>query len=144
MGERPVVAGPCSTAPVVALNTDPWHGQAKTSFVPSNWTVQPACGQIAEKARKSPSVTWTTRAGTCWAGSVKLAAPPIGTSAAGPISVPCGTGSTGPEVVVGGTVLVPGTVETEPAEVVALVVALVVELAVVGTPSAIEPTGLVR
>ncbi len=92
MGERPVGAGPWRTAPVVALKTDPWQGQAKTSFVPSNWTVQPAWGQTAEKARKAPFDTWMTSAGTWVAGSVKLAAPPTGTSVAGPISVPFGVG----------------------------------------------------
>jgi len=128
MGERPVVAGPCSTAPVVALNTEPWHGQAKTSFVQSNWTVQPAWGQTAEKARNWPRSTWTTRAGTCWAGSVKLAAPPMGTLAAAPIAVPWGTRATGPAVVAGGPALVSGTVDDAPPEVVGLVVGSVVVL----------------
>ncbi len=92
---------------MVALKTDPWHGQAKTSFVPSNCTVQPAWGQTAEKARNSPLFTWTTRAGTCRAGSVKVAAPPTGTSAAGPIWVPLGPGMVAVVVGAAGLVVLP-------------------------------------
>jgi hypothetical protein len=45
-----VAAGPTSTAPVLALNCDPWHGQKSTLVLGSNPTVQPACGHTASKA----------------------------------------------------------------------------------------------
>src|SRR5450631_303071 len=54
-------------------------------------TVQPAWGQTASKATKSPALCWMTRAGSPLAGSVKLADPPPGTSDAGPTAVPDGS-----------------------------------------------------
>ena len=57
---RPVAAGPVSTAPVLALNCEPWHGQTITFAEGSYSTVQPACGHTASKARNVPERGWTT------------------------------------------------------------------------------------
>src|SRR5579872_3127157 len=88
---NPVTAGPTSTAPVLALNCDPWHGQTITLAVASYPTVQPACGHTASKATNWPERGWTTIDGSPVAGSWNEAACPTGTSAAGPIAVPDGT-----------------------------------------------------
>ena len=53
-------------------------------------TVQPACGHTASKATNLPAVAWTTIEGSPVRGSVNDAAPPTGTSLAGPIAVPAG------------------------------------------------------
>src|SRR5215472_10873598 len=90
MGVRPVAAGPVSTAPVAALNCDPWHGQTMTAADWSYPTVQPACGHTASKATNFPAVAWITIAGSPVPGSVNDAAPPTGTSLAGPSAVPAG------------------------------------------------------
>src|SRR5215472_10146602 len=90
MGVRPVAAGPVSTAPVAALNCEPWHGQTRTAEDWSYPTVQPACGHTASKATNFPAVGWITIEGSPVRGSVKDAAPPTGTSLAGPIAVPGG------------------------------------------------------
>src|SRR5579859_2764496 len=87
----PVTAGPTSTAPVLALNCDPWHGQAITCAVGSYPTVQPACGHTASKATNWPERGWITIEGSPVAGSLNEAACPTGTSAAGPMAVPEGT-----------------------------------------------------
>src|SRR3974390_264674 len=90
MGLRPVGAGPVSTAPVAALNCEPWHGQTMTAADGSYPTVQPACGHTASKATNFPAVAWITIAGSPVRGSVNDAAPPTGTSLAGPSAVPAG------------------------------------------------------
>src|SRR6516225_2386726 len=90
MGRKPVRAGPVSTAPVAALNCEPWHGQTMTVADGSYPTVQPACGHAASKATNFPAVAWITIAGSPVRGSVNDAAPPTGTSLAGPIAVPAG------------------------------------------------------
>jgi hypothetical protein len=83
---------------VEALNCDPWHGHTRRSADRANPTVQPAWGQIALNATNCPDDGWSTMEGVPLIGSVKLAAPPIGTSCAGPIARPGG--------VVGGAVVV--------------------------------------
>src|SRR5215472_11635585 len=90
MGVRPVAAGPVSTAPVAALNCEPWHGQTRTAEDWSYPTVQPACGHTASKATNFPAVGWITIEGSPVRGSLNDAAPPTGTSLAGPIAVPAG------------------------------------------------------
>src|SRR5450756_1432894 len=90
MGFRPVAAGPASTAPVAALNCEPWHGQMMRAADWSYSTEQPACGHTASKATNLPAVAWITIEGSPVRGSVNDAAPPAGTSLAGPIAVPAG------------------------------------------------------
>src|SRR5258708_726934 len=90
MGLRPVGAGPVSTAPEAALNCEPGHGQTMTAADWSYWTVQPACGHTASKATNLPAVAWITIEGSPVRGSANDAAPPTGTSLAGPIAVPAG------------------------------------------------------
>src|SRR5580704_1048970 len=90
MGVSPVDAGPLSTAPVAALNCEPWHGQTMTAAVWSYPTVQPACGHTASKAANFPALAWITIEGSPVRGSANDAAPPTGTSLAGPIAVPAG------------------------------------------------------
>jgi hypothetical protein len=48
-GGNGVPAGPCTTAPVLASNTEPWHGQ-KIFPLDTLFTVQPACVHEDEKA----------------------------------------------------------------------------------------------
>src|SRR5215471_8285464 len=96
MGVRPVAAGPTSTAPVAALNCEPWHGQTRTAEDWSYPTVQPACGHTASKATNFPALGWITIEGSPVRGSVNDAAPPTGTSLAGPIAVPAGWPPPGP------------------------------------------------
>src|SRR5579862_5127251 len=90
MAVRPVGAGPDSTAPVAALNCEPWHGQTMTAAAWSYPTVQPACGHTASKATNFPALAWITIDGSPVRGSLNDAAPPTGTSLAGPIAVPAG------------------------------------------------------
>src|SRR5260370_35218667 len=87
---RPLAAGPTSTAPVLALNCDPWHGQTMIFADGSYCTVQPACGHTASNARNVPACGWITIAGSPEAGSWKDAAWPTGTSRAGPMAWPAG------------------------------------------------------
>lgn len=68
-------AGPRSTAPVSALNTDPWHGQFR--LPPSGATVQPWCVQIALKHAAVVSLGRATIAGLPLISTD--AAPPTGT-----------------------------------------------------------------
>src|SRR6202011_2598476 len=87
---NPVAAGPTSTAPVLVLNCDPWHGQTITFAGGSYPTVQPACGHTASKATNWPERGWITIDGSPVAGSWNEAACPTGTSAAGRMAVPDG------------------------------------------------------
>src|SRR5579862_17055 len=79
-------AGPCSTAPVVAAKTAPWHGHWNCDA--ANCTGHPWCVHVASNATNRPREGWSTYAGSPVAGSVNEAAPPTGTAAAGPIGVP--------------------------------------------------------
>src|SRR4051794_9097428 len=54
--------GPPSTEPSAALYRPPWHGQ--TNWPPERLTEQPACVQIALKARKSPLGSCSNQAGS--------------------------------------------------------------------------------
>jgi Hemerythrin HHE cation binding domain len=63
-----------STAPVLALNCDPWHGQTITFAVGSYPTVQSACGHTASKARNWPERGWITIDGSPVPGSWNEAA----------------------------------------------------------------------
>src|SRR5215472_1944979 len=90
MGFRPVGAGPVSTAPVAALNCEPWQGHTMMAADRSYSTVHPACGHTASKATNLSALGWITMAGSPLAGSVNDAAPPTGTSLADPIAVLAG------------------------------------------------------
>src|SRR5215469_17994026 len=96
MGFSPVGAGPTSTAPVAGLNSEPWHGQTMTAEFWSYPTVQPACGHTASNATNLSALAWITIDGSPVRGSVNDAAPPTGTSCAGPIALPAGCPPPGP------------------------------------------------
>src|SRR6516162_6456859 len=64
-------------------------------WVGSYRTVQPAWGHTASKARNVPACGWTTSDGSPDEGSWNDAAPPTGTSRAGPILVPDGRTAAG-------------------------------------------------
>src|SRR5271156_5235073 len=110
----PELAGPWMTAPVCALNSEPWQGQAMILDERAYATVHPAWGHTASKATNFPAVCWMTRAGSPLDGSVKLAEPPTGTLASEPITVPDGAAAV---VDVDAGVAAPGVVVT-PGEVV--------------------------
>src|SRR5579863_6414161 len=115
--DNPVVAGPCSTAPVRPLKTDPWHGH--TNFRAESWncTMHPAWGHTASKAANLPAEGCTTSPGSPELGSWKDAAPPTGTTLAAPMRVPGGTAAC---VVLGAEVVgdvVGGVVAPVPADV---------------------------
>lgn len=54
MGFSPVAAGSGWTAPVLALNSDPWQGHTISFAAWSYCTVQLACGQTASNATNVP------------------------------------------------------------------------------------------
>lgn len=53
-GASPVVAGPLMTSPVAA-NCEPWQGQSQHRSIGFHATMQPICGQVAERSLKLPS-----------------------------------------------------------------------------------------
>lgn len=82
--------GPWRTCPVRASNIPPWHGQMNSTAPGSNWTVHPACVQMALNATKVLAAACTTQAGPPAAGSVTGSAWPTATVAAAPTGTPAG------------------------------------------------------
>ena len=87
---RPCVAGPLSTAPVLPLNCDPWHGQMNVLAAAEYATTHPWWGHTTSKATNVPASGCTTTAGSPELGAWNDAEPPTGTALAGPIRVPAG------------------------------------------------------
>jgi len=71
------VAGPVRTAPVSALNLEPWQGQS-SSVAAATATAQPLCVQTALKATTFPAVGCATMMSAPLA-SLAATAPPTGT-----------------------------------------------------------------
>src|SRR5437763_7211072 len=94
--------GPPSTEPSAALYRPPWHGQ--TNWPPERLTEQPACVQIALKARKSPLGSCSNHAGSPLA-SVNRNARPGGRSEAATM---CRPGSWLAGALDGSAAVVPG------------------------------------
>src|SRR4051794_25052830 len=78
------LAGPCSTAPVLLLKTEPWHGQYSVAFSYCTW--QPAWVQIALHAVSRPSGWRTTMSARPSEGSRYSAAVPRASRDEGPSS----------------------------------------------------------
>lgn len=72
-----MVAGPCSTAPVRALNIEPWHGQLRV-VAAANATAHPWCVQTVLNATTLPAVGCATMISAPPA-SLAGTAPPTGT-----------------------------------------------------------------
>src|SRR4029077_520976 len=80
-------AGPATTAPLVILNSLPWHGQSMVPLV-TLFTRQPTCVHTALNALYWPPAGW----GTPTLATASLGPPPTGISLVAPSTVPFGLG----------------------------------------------------
>lgn len=92
-----MVAGPCSTAPVRALNIEPWHGQLSV-VAAANATAQPWCVQTVLNATTLPAVGCATMISAPPA-SLAGTAPPTGTLLSATIAFAAGAAAAADEEV---------------------------------------------